>query len=809
MAAIAAVIGMGLRGLLDRWLGDAVPFVFAAPAVVAIGWYAGLLPALLTAALSVAWLHLPWLRPTLGLEAGWKPSLYFLPGALLLAFFAARLGRILNQGAASTQVERGGTLAWLRAVMAIAVVVPAFFFSVAAWTLYEQAVAEGRGRVDHAARIGEEHALKVFETQVALLNRLQDSLGHDSDEGMLAREAQLHPMLKRMAADLPQLQGIFVIDSIGRLAATNRVFPAPRSIGFSDREFFRHHQAGGAQPFVSTLLTSRTTGEPFFDVSLRRTRLDGSFGGTLSASIRPGYFAGFYGEIANGAVDLSVTLSRSDGALLARWPPAPGPGAGSAASGTPAMALNSSSDADSMLAQLAFTSRRTVGSYPVLVTASMDWPAVLAPWFVQIVLMLALTLPTAAGLMYIAWIAFQKTQRAFQVAEDLREESVKLRRVEESLRQAQKLEAVGRLTGGVAHDFNNLLMVIGTNLFLHKRQLGAASDDRRLSAIERAVGAGAKLTRQLLSFSRRQPLQTERVWLQQLIPGIVDLVKPIVGAAIALSLDVDPATPPVEVDTAELELAILNLAINAKDAMPGGGRLHLRVARADHAMGSAPPGNFVLVSLSDSGSGIEPELLERVFEPFFTTKPAGQGTGLGLSQVHGFCARAGGAAVVNSRPGEGTTVHLYLPASHKNVQAEKNVSASPGVPRLDLRVLLVEDNAELADATREVLRSMGCTVHRVGDADEATAHLKLHAADFDVLLSDIVMPGSINGIELASRARDSHPGLALVLMSGFSEFTELATTLNLDVLPKPCAPEALAAALQTAVGRARQVASNA
>ncbi len=714
--------------------------------------------------------------------------------------------------------------------MLLAVLVPAVMFATAAGSLYRRAVADAQARVDRAARVAEEHALKVFETNVALLNRVSDLLGDESDQALLSREARLHQQVKHMAADLPQLQGLFVIDSTGHMITTNRVFPAPHSIDYSDRSFFRHHRSGGAQPFISELLTSRTTGEPFFDLSLRRTRTDGSFGGTLSASMAPRYFSSFYSEVTGKATELTVTLVRSDGAVLAGWPQTPVPNdraASAAASGVSSASASASASAGARAAsddartpsppdrtqrvQVA----RQLGSYPVYVTAGMAWPAVLAPWYRQLALMFVLTFPTAAGLVYIAWIALQRTRRTLEVIDELKEETITRQRAEESLRQAQKLEAMGRLTGGVAHDFNNLLMIISSNLYLHRRRLPEVANSGQLTAIERAVAAGSKLTRQLLSFSRRQALHHETISLQERLPGVFELVKPALGAAVQVELALDPATPSIEADAAELELAILNLAINAKDAMPGGGRLQVNVSDAPPDEPVGLQGRFVMISMRDSGAGIEPHLLQRVFEPFFTTKPVGEGTGLGLSQVYGFCKRAGGTATIDSLRGEGTTVRMYFPVAKAAPPARPDPAGHAGDAGqaqalfVGLRVLLVEDNDDVAEATRQVLLSMGCTAYRVANADAAMAHLAKQASAFDILLSDIVMPGSIDGIELASRARALHPALAVLLLSGFSESMEMATSMQFDVLPKPCAPAALAAALRMAVAHTRRLGAEA
>lgn len=701
-------------------------------------------------------------------------------------------------------LERFDTLTLLKGVVAAAVLLPLLLYGGAVWYLRSQANASSALRIERAARVSEEHALKVFETDMALLTRAMDLVGDDSNETVLAREATLHDQLAKMTQGLPQMQGIFVMDASGRMLATDRRHPAPRHIDFSDRVSFVHHRSGGSQPFISDVLTSRAVGELFFDISIRRTFASGQFGGTLSASMAPKYFADFYRELTGNDVELNIALIRADGAVLARWPLAP---VASDQSGSIPLRVKLDQPASVTRAspgllpdgERGLLATRHLKPYGVYVAAWIDDHAINAVWLHQAALLGALMLPVTLGLVLCVRVALLKTRRSLDDAEQLRLEIRQREMVEETLRQAQKLEAMGRLTGGVAHDFNNLLMILSNSLFILQRKFPQVQASSQAGAMERAVAAGAKLTRQLLSFSRRQPFRPEVIRLQERMPQILDLIRPAVGSAIALSGEASPDTAPVEVDTAELELALVNLAINAKDAMPGGGKLQI-VARNVPA-GVQPTGlagPLVEVVVADQGQGISEELLKRVFEPFFTTKPPGHGTGLGLAQVYGFCQRAGGTAVVESRVGEGTSVRMYLPARSTGAIADQQ--ASQGEERdLGLRVLLAEDNVDVAGATQAVLEILGCTVRHASTGDEAKKLIDAEAGNFDLLLSDIVMPGTLNGVALARWVRQAHPGLPVVLMSGYSEFVAEAEAERLDVVPKPCTPSALAAAIKKAI----------
>ena len=353
--------------------------------------------------------------------------------------------------------------------------------------------------------------------------------------------------------------------------------------------------------------------------------------------------------------------------------------------------------------------------------------------------------------------------------------------------QNQRLEALGQLTGGVAHDFNNLLMVIGNYAHLLRARRPELAGSAELGGIERSVKNGSTLTRQLLAFARRQPVRPEPLDLKVRLPEIAALLKASLGSGIQLTCEVAPDTRAVLVDPAEFELALINLAVNARDAMPEGGKLRV-LARNDADAG-------VRVEVADSGKGIPPGLLEKVFDPFFTTKPVGHGTGLGLSQVYGFARQAGGDARITSVEGEGTTVSLELPALADPapvLDAEQHpVPTAVGDRR---RLLLVEDNQELAAVTHHVLEAAGYRVMHASTGDEARSWLQGDES-FDIVLSDIRMPGSMDGIALARWLRQERPGVPVVLMTGYSAELAQARELALQVLPKPSAPAAILAAL--------------
>jgi PAS domain S-box-containing protein len=339
-----------------------------------------------------------------------------------------------------------------------------------------------------------------------------------------------------------------------------------------------------------------------------------------------------------------------------------------------------------------------------------------------------------------------------------------------ALLQAQKMEAIGQLTGGIAHDFNNLLTVVINNLDLIQQHAENPARTQRLAqAALRAADRGAKLTQQLLAFGRRQPLRPEIADLNDLISGFEALLRRACGESVALEFKLSPGLEAVSIDRAQFESAVLNLVFNARDAMPRGGVLRIATGRLDVAAGDAravrgvPPGSYMTVAVEDNGVGMGPDVLERAFEPFFTTKETGKGSGLGLSQVHGFVRQSGGYVLMDSIPGGGTTVTLFLPAASAGVLA-----ATPEPERRRLgTVLVVEDDPDVLQSTVEMVRGIGYDVLTAADGFDALSVLR-RDLPIDVLFSDVVMPRGMNGIELAREARRLRPQLRVILSSGYA-----------------------------------------
>jgi PAS domain S-box-containing protein len=360
-----------------------------------------------------------------------------------------------------------------------------------------------------------------------------------------------------------------------------------------------------------------------------------------------------------------------------------------------------------------------------------------------------------------------------------REAQLKLEQIHQQLAESQKLDALGQLTGGVAHDFNNLLMIISGSLHTLKKAVG---DDpkyqRAISAIEGATKRGASLTSQLLTFARRQSVHPQTVDVAERVDAVREVLDTGVGSAVTLQFDVAPDVWPVMVDVAEFETALVNLAINARDAMPGGGVITIS-AHNDTPGDEDGAGGHVEISVEDTGAGIAPDILGKIFDPFFTTKPIGKGTGLGLSQVYGFAHQAGGTVRVASELGKGTRITILLPRKEAVPVARDVGAVETGGSGI---VLLVEDNPEVASVSTNLLEQLGYTVRRVADAEAALREIEFDG--IDLVFSDIVMPGKMDGLGLARHLKAVRPGLPILLTSGYSD-AALNVRGDFPILRKP------------------------
>ena len=385
----------------------------------------------------------------------------------------------------------------------------------------------------------------------------------------------------------------------------------------------------------------------------------------------------------------------------------------------------------------------------------------------------------------------ERTHQLQQAHNQVLSQIAERERTEEELRHMQKLEAIGQLTGGVAHDFNNLLTAVIGNLELLKQRIpGAPATDRLIEGAMQGAQRGAALTQRLLAFARRQTLEPRPVDLAELVRGIDDLLRRSIGPAHEIHYDLPPLLPPAQADANQIELALLNLAINGRDAMPEGGTLRIQLGLEDlPQMPDLAAGRYLCLSLTDTGSGMDTETLEHAIEPFFSTKGVGKGTGLGLSMIHGVALQLKGALRLRSQPGHGTRAELWLPASME--QAPALSTAPERMPAMEegksATLLLVEDDFLIGLSTTSLLEDLG---HAVIQANSGPSALEVLRSDkpVDLMITDYAMPG-MTGIQLAEAARKLRPGLPILLATGYAD---LPTASDLPRLSKPYQQKQLA-----------------
>jgi signal transduction histidine kinase len=581
-------------------------------------------------------------------------------------------------------------LGWaLYALLAAAIAVPLLLCAVAAWQNYYLVQQDAEERVANTAAEMREQALKVFETYALVLDWVDDramGLGWER----IAHDPGFHQFLSDLGS-LPQIDTVRVVDAAGRVRASGRRFPAPPA-DVSDRDYFIAHKTARIGLYIGRDHLGKVTHLPEFDISRRLSTPQGDFAGVVTVSARPSYFRDFYRTISHQP-GFAALLVRTDGAALVSYPKLPKSLA--PARDDPLMqALASGRDGGVFRGQgidgiVRLYGWQRVPGYPITVVFGIPTAGVFAAWGANLINYLLLAVPAAIGLFLLTLFALRRLQRYELLSWRWRTTAERLRRemrgremAEAELRQAQKMEALGQLTGEVAHDFNNLLSILQATLEMLK---GRQADERLEAKVALAletIARGEKLTGQLLAFARRHPLRVESIDVNAQLSGMVELLARTVGSRVAIETDLAPDLARARIDANQLELAVINLAINARDAMPEGGVLRIRTVNDARRLALpeelAEAGDaFVALEISDTGHGMPPEVLARAFEPFFTTKEPGRGTGLGLSTVYGFARQSGGTAMIRSEVGHGTTVILVLPKSRAEAEAGKEAGGLP------------------------------------------------------------------------------------------------------------------------------------
>jgi len=667
------------------------------------------------------------------------------------------------------RARRDAALRLLKTMLAASIVIPVALFSYASWINYQDAIAHADEQLTASLNILSEHASKVFQSIDLAVTSVDAIAGDLPDEQIKARQEALHYQLSKLEKALATVDAIFIADRNGRALASSAIFPLPPDTSVADRDYFQAQAERNAGTYVGAVLESRATKERIFGVSRRRPADDGQFTGIIMVSVVPKVFTEFYKQLA-GDTSASFSLARRDGAILARYPALPedvthdGPDSEFIRSigNQPEHGTVTTTSIDGTQRRIAY---RKLGNSDLYVSDGFQTDEIYSRWIRLMASHLIFGIPATLFLFGLVLLTIRRTQ-AFYAEAERREVA------EQALRQSQKMEAVGQLTGGVAHDFNNLLTIIIGNLGIAKRGVVEARAERALNNALVGAERAAQLTQRLLAFSRRQPLNPRVLDVNKLIVSISDLLVRTLGENIELESIGAAGLWKVEADASELESTLLNLALNARDAMPEGGKLTIETSNAyldegycqQHA--GVAPGQYILIAITDNGGGMSAETIDRAFEPFFTTKEAGKGTGLGLSQVYGFMKQSEGHVKIYSESGEGTTIKLYLPRRDGNEAAHSvDEPASSERGRAET-ILIVEDDDGVRQYASEILRDLN---YQIIEAKDSATALRLLDADkkFDLLLTDVVLPGK-NGRELATEVERRRPGTKVIFMTGYS-----------------------------------------
>jgi two-component system NtrC family sensor kinase len=711
---------------------------------------------------------------------------------------------------------------WL---LGASIVLPLLVLAIGSVISYRQSFSDAQDRLERTLATVTEHATKVFETFEITATYVDQLIGNVSNEEIRLAELRYHERLKRLTTTLPQLRDVFVIDPEGHPIVSGTIYPMNYSLDLSDRDFFQYLKGNErADSYMSGVIRSRAAERSLFLIARRRLFRGEKvpFRGVVTTAISPDYFTDYYAGLAT-AQDYTIGLVRQDGAILAWYPPLPEDVTRLPASGPLVTAIRQGarhivtdvSPGDNAERIFAF---RRLPRQDVVVLVGASTAGIVREWAEGMAYHLIFGVPATLALVALCWFAVGQARRESLAYAQLREETSLRESTEHALRQAQKMEAVGRLTGGIAHDFNNLLTAIIGNTDLALRRF-AASDprvERSMTAAKEAAQRAAALISRLLAFSRQQPHEVKLTDVNRLVRDMSELLSSTLGEAVTIETVLGAGLWRVALDPNELESGLLNLAVNSRDAMANGGRLTIETSNAyldeDYVTkegADIPPGQYVLVALSDTGAGMSREVAEQAFEPFFTTKPKGIGTGLGLSMVYGFVKQSGGHVKIYSEVGQGTTIKMYFPRviePRETAPAPVGSARAEPAPRAGTQetILLVEDDDTVNRFALEVLQDLGYSVLTASDGSQALTLIDKH--HIDLLFTDVVLPAGMNGRELAEFAVKKKPDLKVLFATGYTRNAIIhhgRLDPGVEVLMKPYTYDVLARKIRAVLDNAR------
>jgi two-component system NtrC family sensor kinase len=702
------------------------------------------------------------------------------------------------------------TVTVLRMLAAAAIALPILMLCVGGRSAWEQKRQDASDETIRIIGLVYESTAKLFGAQLLAIEQTRLMIGAMDDSAIAAAEHELHDRLAAMLRYLPHLRDLYVVSRFGRTIVDGTRYPAPSMNDVNGRDYFDFFRDGGEGQFIGQPGKRMMDNQTFVPLAVPRIGTDGKFNGVISSSINPEFFADFFHQVLSAYPDFdgrAISLRRGDGTLLVRTQglaPAMEPASNARAAEVMKSAADAGSFVSGRLGETRIVAWRRLHDVDMVVFTSVSLREVMRGWLNTMIPYALVGICSALALFAITLVALRRTHIAAAAEQSAAADRLRREQAEDAVRQIQKMEALGKLTGGVAHDFNNLLAVIQGSAELAKTR-PPDRIGRLLDNILHAAQRGAGLTRQLLSFSRSQSLAPTVMDPHSEIPHLMELLKPSLRGDVSIEIKVPSDIWLVEIDPGEWEIALLNIAVNARDAMQDGGTLTVEAANHVVRQGeiaTAPnlSGRFVRITLHDTGPGIPPAVAARAFEPFFTTKDVGRGTGLGLSQVYGFTRQAGGAVTIAAGQTGGTTVTLYLPRTEQQLGTEAVVSLPADVrDGFVRRILLVEDNHDVAAITIEIIQALGYDVVHVDRARAGLDRLLEPGAAFHLLLTDVVMPDGMNGLQLARTVRARLPGMPIILVSGYNDVIA-DQKLEFPVLRKPLPAEQLAQAIRNELG---------
>jgi signal transduction histidine kinase len=696
------------------------------------------------------------------------------------------------QAPAVTISERrvGGTIRVLQGLIVAALVVPGLLFAIGAWYDHTTTVRRAEQDAVRILALIREQAGNLFSGHDIILDLIADRV-RSKDWDAIERSHNFLHDLEAIDRRLDDASAILLVDASGRTRATTLATAASGPPPLADRDCFVALHKGDVNTCVSQPYFDASAGQHFFSLCRRLVR-DGRFDGIAQVAISADYIIALWASAMPRSTDL-ISMFRADGSVLAQSAnPSRAPATFLELS---SRLLNAVADANAgvipAMPSADGIERITVFSrlveYPVYVSLGLDKAAVLQSWYSDMLVFGIVTLLSTVGIVAALRLALARARHESNAVALWRAEVAEREKAQAQLHQSHKMESMGKLTGGIAHDFNNLLTVIIGNVAMANRTIVEDRPKRLLGTALKAGESAVALTQRLLAFARKQVLQPTAVNLLDLVQGMRSLLARTLGPDIRLDIEASHDPWLALADANQMEVVVLNLAINARDAMPSGGRLLIAVDNRETGPDTPrdlAPGEYVVLTASDSGIGMDEDTLARATEPFFTTKEPGKGTGLGLSMMQGVVTQSGGAARITSAPKQGTTVELWLPRTQLPVHETKAAIETALLRSDGKRILVCDDNQAVLSFICDALRDMDYQVIGVEDGRAALAALDTRVP-IDLLIVDFTMPG-MNGVAVARAVRGQHPALPILLVTGNADPEAIEAQLpDVPVLRKP------------------------